>query len=93
MKVRAGGGVAIAMEKLGATRTTVPATEVYTLLERGTVDAVSFPFTYAHAAYKVHEVADWYTGNSSRVRLTARPSSTSTPTMRCRSSTRTCWMS
>lgn len=63
MKVRAGGGVAIAMEKLGATRTTVPATEVYTLLERGTVDAVSFPFTYAHAAYKVHEVADWYTGN------------------------------
>jgi len=63
MKVRAGGGVAIAMEKLGATRTTVPATEVYTLLERGTVDAVSFPYTYAHAAYKVHEVADWYTGN------------------------------
>ncbi|WP_417513984.1 TRAP transporter substrate-binding protein DctP [Minwuia sp.] len=63
MKVRAGGGVAIAMEKLGATLQTVPATEVYTLLERGTVDAVSFPFTYAHAAYKVHEVADWYTGN------------------------------
>lgn len=63
MKVRAGGGVAIAMEKLGATRMTVPATEVYTLLERGTVDAVSFPYTYAHAAYKVHEVADWFTSN------------------------------
>ena len=63
MKVRAGGGVADAMSKLGATLQTVPATEVYTLLERGTVDAVSFPFTYAHAAYKVHEVADWYTGN------------------------------
>ncbi|WP_416899323.1 MAG: TRAP transporter substrate-binding protein DctP [Minwuia sp.] len=63
LKVRAGGGVADAMSKLGATLQTVPATEVYTLLERGTVDAVSFPYTYAHAAYKVHEVADWYTAN------------------------------
>ncbi|ANK83012.1 MAG: C4-dicarboxylate ABC transporter substrate-binding protein [Rhizobiales bacterium NRL2] len=62
-KVRAGGGVADAMSKLGATLMTVPATEVYTLLERGTVDAVSFPYSYAHAAYKVHEVADWFTGN------------------------------
>lgn len=63
MRVRAGGGVAKAMEQLGATLMTVPATEVYTLLERGTVDAVSFPFTYAHAAYKVNEVAEWFTGN------------------------------
>lgn len=63
MRVRAGGGVAQAMEKLGATLMSVPATEVYTLLERKTVDAVSFPYTYAHAAYKVHEVADWFTGN------------------------------
>lgn len=63
MRVRAGGGVAKAMEKLGATLMSVPATEVYTLLERGTVDAVSFPYTYAHAAYKVNEVADWFTGN------------------------------
>lgn len=62
-KVRAGGGVADAMSKLGATLMTVDATEVYTLLERGTVDAVSFPYSYAHAAYKVHEVADWFTGN------------------------------
>ncbi len=44
MRVRAGGGVAQAMEKLGATLMSVPATEVYTLLERGTVDAVSFPY-------------------------------------------------
>ena len=65
LRVRAGGGVAMAMERLGATKTTVPATEVYTGMERGTFDAASFPFTYAHAAYKVHEVADWYTANLS----------------------------
>jgi TRAP-type C4-dicarboxylate transport system substrate-binding protein len=63
MRVRAGGGVGKAMEVLGATLETVPATEVYTLIEQGTVDAVSFPYTYAHAAYKVNEVADWYTSN------------------------------
>ncbi len=63
LRVRAGGGVGVAMEKLGAVRQSMPATEVYTALQRGTADAVSFPYTYAHAAYKVHEVADWYTTN------------------------------
>ncbi|WP_217807724.1 hypothetical protein [Oceanibacterium hippocampi] len=65
MRVRAGGGIGSAMEKLGATLSTVPATEVYTTLERGTVDAASFPYTYAHVAYKLHEIADWFTGNLS----------------------------
>ena len=65
MRVRAGGGVGKAMEKLGAIRQTVPASEVYTLISRGAVDAVSFPYTYAHAAYKIHEVAEWYTANLS----------------------------
>ncbi|MCP1336646.1 C4-dicarboxylate TRAP transporter substrate-binding protein [Futiania mangrovi] len=64
-RVRAGGGLGLAMEVLGATRTTVPATEVYTSMERGTVDAASFPYTYAHAAYKIPEVADWFTNNMS----------------------------
>lgn len=63
MRIRAGGGVGQAMELLGATRVTVPATETYTLIERGTVDAVSFPYTYAHAAYRIHEVTKWYTSN------------------------------
>ena len=63
LRVRAGGGVGKAMEKLGAIRQTMPATEVYTAIQRGTADAVSFPFTYAHGAYKIHEVADWYTTN------------------------------
>ena len=43
MRVRAGGGVGKAMEKLGAIRQTVPASEVYTLISRGAVDSVSFP--------------------------------------------------
>ncbi len=65
LRVRAGGGIGLAMEKLGAVRQTMPATEVYTAIQRGTVDAVSFPFSYAHAAYKVDEVAKWYTANLS----------------------------
>ncbi len=63
MRVRAGGGVGQAMEMLGATRQTVPAAETYTLMQRGGVDAVSFPFSYAHAAYKINELATWYTAN------------------------------
>lgn len=63
MRVRAIGGIGAAMKNLGAVPTSVPATEVYTSLERGTVDAVSFPSTYAHAAYKTHEVGSWYTTN------------------------------
>lgn len=65
LRVRAGGGVGKAMEALGATLTTVPATEVYTGMERGTIDAASFPFTYAHAKYKLPEVSSWFTANLS----------------------------
>lgn len=65
MRVRAGGGVGKAMEVLGATRMTTTATEVYTSVQRGTMDAASFPMTYSHVAYKVHEVTDWYTANLS----------------------------
>jgi len=64
-RVRAGGGLGDAMEVLGAIKTTTTATEVYTAMERGTMDAASFPFTYAQVAYKIHEVADWFTTNMS----------------------------
>jgi TRAP-type C4-dicarboxylate transport system substrate-binding protein len=53
------------MEVLGGIKTTTTATEVYTSMQRGTMDAASFPFTYAHVAYKLHEVSDWYTTNMS----------------------------
>jgi TRAP-type mannitol/chloroaromatic compound transport system substrate-binding protein len=64
-RVRAGGGLGDAMEVLGAIKTTTTATEVYTAMERGTMDAASFPFTYAQVAYKIHEVSDWFTTNMS----------------------------
>jgi TRAP-type C4-dicarboxylate transport system substrate-binding protein len=65
MRVRAIGGLGDAMRKLGAVPTSMDATEVYTALERGTVDAASFPSTYAHGAYKLHEVSKWLTVNMS----------------------------
>jgi TRAP-type mannitol/chloroaromatic compound transport system substrate-binding protein len=64
-RVRAGGGLGDAMEVLGAIKTTTTATEVYTAMERGTMDAASFPYTYSHVAYRIHEIADWYTTNMS----------------------------
>lgn len=64
-RVRAGGGIGTAMEVLGSTLTTVPATEVYTGMERGTMDAASFPYTYSHAAYQIHEISNWFTSNMS----------------------------
>ncbi len=62
-RIRAGGGVGDAMEILGASLQTVPASEVYTLMQRGAVDAVSLPYSYAHASYKIDELADWFTTN------------------------------
>jgi TRAP-type C4-dicarboxylate transport system substrate-binding protein len=63
MRVRAIGGIGEAMKNIGAVPTSVPATEVYTSIERGTVEAASFPSTYAHASYKIHEVGSWFTTN------------------------------
>ena len=65
MRLRALGGMGDAAEKIGATPTTMPASEVYTALQRGTVDAIGFPFTYTFAAYKLDEISDWYTTNMS----------------------------
>lgn len=61
MTVRAGGGMGDAMLILGATPTSLTATEVYTGVQQGTMDAAAFPFTYSHVAYRIHEVSDWFT--------------------------------
>ncbi len=63
MRVRAGGGLGSAMEKLGATRQTLPAGETSTAFQRGALDAAAFPFTYAHVAFKISDEAEWYTAN------------------------------
>jgi TRAP-type C4-dicarboxylate transport system substrate-binding protein len=65
MTVRALGGMAGAMRALGASIATMTATEVYQAIDRGAADAVSFPSTYAHSAYKIDEVATWFTSNMS----------------------------
>ena len=65
LRVRAIGGIGAAMAKLGAVPTSVDATEVYNLMERGTVDAASFPSTYAHGSYRTYEVGKWFTTNLS----------------------------
>lgn len=63
LRVRALGGLGEAMKLLGAIPTSVTSTEVYTALDRGTIDAVSFPSTYAHGSYKTYEIGDWFTTN------------------------------
>ena len=65
MTVRAGGGLGQAMQRLGATPASSTATEVCTGVQQGTMDAAAFPFTYSHVSYRLHEVADWFTGNLS----------------------------
>jgi TRAP-type C4-dicarboxylate transport system substrate-binding protein len=62
-RIRALGGTGEAMRLLGAVPTTMQATEVYNALERGIVEAVAFPFTYAFASYKINEISNWYTVN------------------------------
>jgi len=63
LRVRAIGGIGDAMKRLGAVPTSVDATEVYTSMERGTVDGASFPSTYAHGSYKIYELGNWFTAN------------------------------
>ncbi|MEH6655901.1 TRAP transporter substrate-binding protein DctP [Loktanella salsilacus] len=63
LRVRAGGGLGDAMEKLGAINQTLSASETLTAFQNGTVDAAAFPMTYAHVAFKINEEADWYTSN------------------------------
>lgn len=62
-RVRATGGLGDAMRLLEATPTSVPAPEVYTSLERGMINAAAFPFTTAHASFRLHEVSTWFTSN------------------------------
>ena len=64
-RLRALGGMGAAAKAIGAVPTTMPASETYTALQRGTVDAIGFPFTYTFAAYKLDEISDWYTTNLS----------------------------
>ncbi len=63
LRVRAGGGLGDAMEVLGATKQTLPASETSTAFQRGALDAAAFPYTYAHVSFGINEEADWFTSN------------------------------
>jgi TRAP-type C4-dicarboxylate transport system substrate-binding protein len=52
-----------AMVRLGAVPTSFDSTEVYSGMERGTIDAVSLPITVSFAAFRIYEVSKWLTTN------------------------------
>jgi len=62
MRIRATGGLGNAFKTVGATPTSVTATEAYTALESGVVDAVAFA-QHAHLAFRTIDVSKWWTAN------------------------------
>ena len=62
MRIRATGGLGNAFKTVGATPTSVTATEAYTALESGVVDSVAFA-QHAHLAFRTIDVAKWWTAN------------------------------
>ena len=62
LTVRATGGVGQAIEALGAELVSIPATEVRSALDAGTIKAVSFA-PHAHMAFGALDGASWWTSN------------------------------
>lgn len=62
MRIRATGGLGNAFETVGATPTSVTATEAYTALESGVVDSVAFA-QHAHLSFRTIDIAKWWTAN------------------------------
>ena len=50
-----------AFEKFGAVPTPMPAPELYSSLDRGTIDGAIFPMSYGYGAYKLYEVSQYTT--------------------------------
>ena len=59
LRVRALGGLGEAVAMIGAAPTPVPASDIYTAIDRGTVDATMFPLS-SMLAFNLHEVSDWF---------------------------------
>lgn len=51
------------LEEFGAVPNPMPAPEIYTALERGTLDGVIFPYTNGHIAWGFDEVTEYTTDN------------------------------
>jgi TRAP-type C4-dicarboxylate transport system substrate-binding protein len=58
-RLNASGGHAALMEAIGAVPSTMPAPDLYNSLERGVVDGIVYPYTYAFVAYRFHELSTW----------------------------------
>jgi TRAP-type C4-dicarboxylate transport system substrate-binding protein len=65
MRASLPGVIGRALSKLGISLSSMTAPETYTALERGTIDAVAFPYSYTFAAYKVDQISTWVTTNLS----------------------------
>lgn len=61
LRVNASGGHAALMQALGAVSTTIPAPDLYSSMERGALDAIVYPYTYAFTAYSLQELSTWVT--------------------------------
>jgi len=61
LRVNASGGHAALMEAIHAVPSTMPAPDLYPSLERGVIDAIAYPYTYAFVAYRFQELSNWVT--------------------------------
>ncbi|MEO1196649.1 MAG: C4-dicarboxylate ABC transporter substrate-binding protein [Pseudomonadota bacterium] len=62
LRIRATGGIAAALEALGAETVSASASETKDLLSNGEIDAVAFA-PHAHMAFGIVEQANWWTTN------------------------------
>lgn len=60
LRIRSPGPSGMALAKLGAVPTSVPAPDVYTSMDRSLIDAAGFAM-YSHLSYRTYELGNWYT--------------------------------
>jgi TRAP-type C4-dicarboxylate transport system substrate-binding protein len=60
LRIRVSGEMAKVLEDYGAVKSLVPAPEVFPALDRGVIDAATFPGTYSFASFRLHEIAKYY---------------------------------
>ena len=63
LRMSSAGGIGQLMSVLGVSTTVVSAPDMFQSMERGLIEAATFPYTYAFASYRLHEVSDWVTDN------------------------------
>jgi TRAP-type C4-dicarboxylate transport system substrate-binding protein len=61
LRIRVPGALSTVLEKFGAVPVGTTAPEVYTAVERGTVDLAVFPWTDSFGVYRLHEVSKFAT--------------------------------